>query len=271
VSLSYDQLDIIESFDKNCRESFYQLGIEIHVQADFVVCCSIRRAHGDGHLNQAFDPRHVTIGAGDFWLLAKNRKGEPVATYCLRRFVVDDFYDLIRSLTLWFSDRRQPRDRRFRVDCRIPPFGGEVVHGGGLWVRDDYRGFARLAAAMPRLARVAALRDRPFDHDSAMIRNNPADPAGAAERKAIYMGRRVYGFARVHRFVEGWFPPEGREAVMHLCHATRAEAIASLSGPIVTRRGLRLSELRQAPLVDQDDKPVHAPTVLAQRQQQPRV
>lgn len=259
---------IIVTFENKCRRELRKIGVSILKQSDFAVYSTIRRAHGCGNLNQAFDPRHVDIGEGDFWLLAANRSGEAVATFCLRRFAVRDFYELIRSLSLWSSNRCQPPDPRYVVECRIPPFGGEVVHGGGLWVRDDYRGFSRLAAAMPRLARAVALQDRPFDHDSAMIRNNPEDSAGVAERKAIYMGRRVYGFARVHRFVEGWFPPEGRDAVMHLCHATRAEAMASFCAPAAVSRGLRPSELRKPPLVDQHDQPVHAPAVLSQRQQQ---
>jgi hypothetical protein len=223
-----NHFEIEEAQDK-CLEWLKRSRINLQILSDFRNYGLIRRAQGDRHLNQAFDVRHVEFSDGDFWLLAQNHNSEPVATYCLRRFVVDDFYDLIRSLTLWFSKRPLPADPRFVVQCEIPSFGGEVVHGGGLWIRKDYRGSPRLAAVMPRFARAVALRRRPFDHDSAMIRNNPVDREHAAERKASYMGKRVYGFARVHRFVRGWFPPEGRDAVMHLCHATRAEAIASLS------------------------------------------
>jgi hypothetical protein len=268
MDLSADDKQGIVILENKYRQQFGRIGVSIHKQSDFFVYNSVRRTHGCGRLNQAFDPRHVDIGAGDFWLLAENRAGEAIATFCLRRFAVDDFYDLIGSLSLWFSDPQHPPDPRFVVECRIPSFGGEIVHGGGLWVRDDYRGVSRLAAALPRLARAIALRDRPFDHDSAMIRDAPGDPADIAERKAVYMGIRVYGFARVDRFVNGWFPPEGREAVMHLCHATRAEAILSLSTPAEIRRGLRGSELRKPALVDQHDKPVHPPTILSQRQQQ---
>jgi hypothetical protein len=223
-----DEERVIKNMQHQYINIFQRLLLELQVRYDFEYYTGIRRAQGDHHLNQAFDARHAEFHEGDFWLLARNHRREPVATYCLRRFVVDDFYDLIRSLALWFPNRRLPPDPRFVVTCEIPSFGGEVVHGGGLWVRDDYRGASRLAALMPRFARVIALRRRPFDHDSAMIRNDPADRTDTVERKAIYMGRRVYGFARVHRFVAGWFPPEGRAAIMHLCHATRAEAIASL-------------------------------------------
>jgi hypothetical protein len=271
VNLSPDNNKNVAAFENNCRRVLGKIGVSIQRQSDFVLYSAIRRANGGARLNQAFDPRHADIGADDFWLLAKNPDGEAIATYCLRRFVVNDFYDLLRSLTLWFPNPKPPRDPRFVVECRIPSFGGEIVHGGGLWVRDDYRGFARLAAAMPRLARAAARHDRPFDHDSAMIRDDPADPPAVAARKAAYMGMRVYGFARVHRFVDGWFPPEGRAAVMRLCHSTGTEAMASLSAPAVPGRRSLLAEFRQPALVDQHDKAVHAPPVLSQRQQQARV
>lgn len=271
MSFSPDERRTIVSFEHKCLQTLGDIDVSIRKQSDFVSYNTLRRANGCGRLNQVFDPRYAEIGPSDFWLLAENRAGEAIATYCLRRFVVDDFYDLIRSLTLWFPIRHQPPDPRFIVECSGLPFGGEIVHGGGLWVRDDYRGFSRLAAAMPRLARAAALRQRPFDHDSAIIRDAPGDPPELAERRATYMGMRVYGFARVHRFTNGWFPPEEREAVMHLCHATRAEAVASLSAPSVRRRGLRLSEFREPALVDQYDKPVHPATVLSQRQQQASV
>jgi hypothetical protein len=47
----------------------------------------------------------------------------------------------------------------------------------------------------------------------------------------VSLGVEAYGFARARRFVDGWFPPESREAIMHLCHSTRAEALASLVMP----------------------------------------
>jgi hypothetical protein len=245
-----------------------QTGISIERRCDFATYTAIRRTHGDRHLNQAFDPLHVTFGEGDFWLLAENERGEGIATYCLRRFIVRDFFDLIRSLELWFSRPPRQVDPRFAIDCAIPPFGGEVIHGGGLWIREDYRGSSRLAVVMPHLARALALGDRPFDHDTAMIRNDPGDAAETAERKAIYMGKRVYGFARVDRFVDGWFPPEARNAVMHLCHATRVEAIASLFAMHAKSADLEFGELRKRPFVYQDYQSIHPAAILSQRQQQ---
>ncbi|MBV8890110.1 MAG: hypothetical protein JO267_10035 [Alphaproteobacteria bacterium] len=203
-------------------------GISLRLRRNFHNYVAVRHSYGETHLNQAFDPQHVRFGLHDFWVLAENRAGEPIATYCSRRFRVENFFDLIRSQALWFGDRPRLVDPRFIVECEIPPFGGEVLHGGGLWVRPDYRGATNLSAILPRFARAIALRNRPLDFDSGMIRNDPADPPRLADRKAAFMGVRAYGFARVHRFVDGWFPPEGRAAIMHLCHSTRSEVVGSL-------------------------------------------
>ena len=245
--------------------------LSLRVRRNFEAYAAVRRTHGDIHLNQAFDPRETRFGQDDFWLLAENYKGEPIATYCLRRFLVEDFYALIRSQALWFSDRPHLVDPRFIVECAIPPFGGEVSHGGGLWVREDYRGCSRLAIVMPRFARAIALRSRPFDHDSAMIRNDPRDGAKVADRKAAFMGKRIYGFARVHRLVDGWFPPETREAIIYLCHSTRAEAMDSLVVPRAALDRLQRLNLRKRPLVYQHNEPVNTTTICSKGQEQARV
>ena len=248
-----------------------EAGISLGPRRNFEIYADIRRSYGDTRLNQAFDPRETRFGPDDFWLLAENRNGDAIATYCLRRFLVEDFYTLVRSQTLWFADRFPVADPYFTVECSIPPFGGEISHGGGLWVREDYRGCSRLAIIMPRFARAIALRMRPFDHDSGMIRNDPRDRTDVADRKAIFMGRGVYGFARVHRLIDGWFPPEARRAVIHLCHSTRAEAVGSLLPPRVANGVLSHLELGKRPLVYQHHQLVDMPPIRSKRQQQARV
>lgn len=245
-------------------------GITLRVRRNFAAYAAIRRDYGDLHLNQAFDPRYAKFGDHDFWLLAENPQGEAIGTYCLRRFLADDFFDLIRSQALWFGARPHLVDPRFVVACEIPPFGGEVVHEGGCWVREDYRGPARqprLSRVLSRLARAIALRNRPFDHTSGMICNDPRDPAEVTRRKARSLAIGAYGFARVEKFVEGWFPPEGRAAVMHLCHATRAEAAASLDPPPeAAAAGLGRLQFGQGPLVEQNEQLIDMLSVSGQRQ-----
>jgi hypothetical protein len=203
--------------------------ISIEIHRDFSFYKSIRHHYGDANLNQAFDPQYTHLGHYDFWILARGRQGDEVATYCMRRFIIDDFFHLIRTQALWFSRIPDLMREELRIDCEIPPFGGAVVHGGGLWVRRDFRGWSRLASVLPRLARALALLEGTFDHDTGMIRSAAADSPRAAERKAAFAALRICGFARVSRFVDGWFPPEGRNAIMHLCHSTKVEAMASLA------------------------------------------
>jgi hypothetical protein len=267
---AYDSARIQLAIEESLA-AFLEAGISLRVRRDFETYATIRRTHGDIHLNQAFDPRETRFGEDDFWLLAENYKGESIATYCLRRFLVEDFYALIRSQALWFSDSLHLVDRRFIVECAIPPFGGEVSHGGGLWVREDYRGYSRLAIVMPRFARAIALRRRPFDHDSGMILNDPQEGAKVADRKAAFMGQRIYGFARVHRVVDGWFPPETSEAIVHLCHSTRAEAIDSLVVRRAVLEGLRSLNLRKRSLVYQHNELINTPSVRSKGQEQARV
>ena len=270
--LTHQETKIVDAAHNGLWPLLLQNGLSLELRDDFEKYTAIRHYHGDRHLNQAFDPQHVKFGRSDFWLLVENSKGEAIATYCLRRFCVNDFFGVIRSLTLWSRNPSNGADPRFVVACKIPPFGGEVVHGGGLWIRNDYRGRSRLAVLLPHLARVFALRDRPFDHDSGMIRNNPAEPTEVAERKATFVGTKVYGFARVHRFVDGWFPPEGRNAIMHLCHATRAEVISSLSTwQIAGERSARGSQFGKLPLVNQHHQAVYSAAILGEWQQQPSI
>jgi len=245
-----------------------EAGISLRLRRNFEIYADVRRSHGETHLNQAFDPRETRFGPDDFWLLAENPGGDAIATYCLRRFFVDDFYALVRSQALWFSNKCPLADQHFTVECPIPPFGGEIAHGGGLWVREDYRGCSRLAIVMPRFARAIALRMRPFDHDSGMIRNDPRDRTDVADRKATFIGRRVYGFARVHRLIDGWFPPEARRAIIHLCHSTRAEAVGSLLAPRVAIKVLPHLELGKRPFVYQHHELVDASSIYTKGQQQ---
>ena len=235
--------------------------ISLDLQHDFSSYVKIRRNHGDRHLNQAFDPEYTSFNKEDFWLCARNRRGEAIATYCVRWFVIDDFYRLIRSQALWFSASPCPIGRPLVVECDIPPFGGEITHGGGLWVREDWRGSSRLAFVLPRLGRALSLSKRPFDHDTGMIRNDPRDSPKTAERKAAFASLRVYGFARVSQFVTGWFAPEGRNAIMHLCHATKVEAIASLSTAAITARIDKADCGYSSPRLRSTTKPVSPTTV----------
>jgi hypothetical protein len=255
-------------------DTLAEIGIIVRVRRDFDLYVATRRALGDTHLNQAFDPAFTRFKPSDFWLHAQNQDGKLIATYCMRRLVVDDFYGLVRSQALWFGTP-QKTDRHFIVDCDIAPFGGVVSHGGGLWVREDHRGAwrrPRLSTILPRLGCAIGLRDAPFDHESAMILVDPHCPIELVEQKATSLGIGAYRFTRARPLVKGWFPPEGREATVFLCHSTRAEALASLtvSSLSITARSERV-ELRNLPFIDQNQQLVHPSAIGGERQQHPRI
>lgn len=272
--LTSDEFARVQLAIEDYIEALGAIGIVVRVRRDFDDYAAMRRAQGDIHLNQAFDPAFTRFKPDDFWLLAQNQSGEPVASYCVRRLIVENFYDLVRSQVLWFGEPGAT-DPRFSLGCEIPAFGGEVSHGGGLWVREDYRGAwrqPRLSTVMTRLGCAIGLRNRPFDHDSAMILINPACPSGIVEQKAASLAVKAYRFARTRPLVDGWFPPEQREAIVYLCHSTRREALASLDArPLsVTARGERL-EFGNLPFVDQHQQLVDTSAIGGQRQQQARV
>ena len=256
--------DVLNQAIDACYGAAERHRITFRIRKDFNEYVAVRRAHGDIHLNQAFDPAFTNFDYLDFWVLGENFKSEAIVTYCVRHFKVADFYTLIRSQALWFGPRLRTVDPTFMLKYTIPPFGGQVTHGGGLWIRRDYRGYSGLAQIIPRFARSVAFLHWPADHDSAMIRNDPSDTPQLADRKAVFMGTRTYGFARVGRFVNGWFPPEERHAIMHLCHVTRAEALLTLS---VTSQNI--APLRPIPvsgrvrLLTQEDGPRAAPSLRA--------
>jgi hypothetical protein len=277
MPLNNEESKVVQLAIESYIEWLAWAGITVRVRRNFETYAAIRLANGIMHLNQAFDPRHVRFDNDDFWLLALDRRGEAIATYCVRRFVVDDFHGLIRSQALWFGKRPRLADPNFAIEYVIPPFGGEVVHEGGCWVRKDHRGRSqqpRLSHALSRLARAIALRNQPFDYDTGMILNDPRDRPEVTSRKAVSLGIETYGFAGVHRLVDGWFPPEGRDAIVYLCYSARAEALASLAPPSPKDAGTqapRSSEFWQEPLVEQNEELIDALAVSGQWQQEPSV
>lgn len=220
--LSDAEFDRVQRAIESYLATLLELGIRVHVRRDFDRYVGLRRAHGDHHLNQAFDPAHTRFDRRDFWLLMEQqRDGSAVATYCLRVLDVDNFYTEVHSQRFWFGSAPRLVDPRFVVTCEVPPFGGVVASSGGMWVRPDKRG-GGVSKIVPRLARALALRNSAVEHDCGMVLNNPE-----AARLAI----RNYGYARVGLMTDGWFPPEQADMRVDLCHADRAECLASLIEP----------------------------------------
>jgi hypothetical protein len=215
------EFDIVQRAIEAYLERLREIGLRVHVLRDFKRYVATRHTNGDHHLNQAFDPAHTEFGRHDFWLLLEERGGSAAGTYCMRMIAVKNFYTEVQTQRFWFGPKLRLVDPRFVVDCKIPPFGGLVASCGGMWVRPDWRG-SGVSKIVPRLARALGLRNSQIEHDCGMVLNNP-DPARLAVRN--------YGYARVELMTRGWFPPEQCEMTVHLCHADRAECLASLVAP----------------------------------------
>ena len=219
--LTDDEFETVQRSIEAYLARLMEIGLHVHVLRDFERYVATRRINGDHHLNQAFDPTHTHFDRRDFWLLLEDQNGKTAGTYCMRILDVENFYAEIQTQRFWFGPRLRVVDPRFVVSCSIPPFGGVVASCGGMWVRPDRRGDG-VSRIVPRLARALGLRNSNIEHDCGMVLNNP-DPARLAVRN--------YGYARVELMTDGWFPPEQCDMVVHLCHADRAECLASLITP----------------------------------------
>ena len=219
--LTDGEFDLVQRSIEAYLARLRDLELHVHVLRDFERYVAVRRANGEHHLNQAFDPAHTQFDRRDFWLLLEDHAGTTVATYCMRILDVENFYTEVQTLRFWFGPKLRLVDPRFVLTCSIPPFGGVVASCGGMWVRPDRRG-GGISRIVPRLARALGLRNSNIDHDCGMVLNNP-DPARLAVRN--------YGYARVDLMADGWFPPEERDMTVHLCHADRAECLTSLVAP----------------------------------------
>jgi hypothetical protein len=225
---------IAQTSIENAINMCFRRKIQLSVRLNFKAFAEIRKAFGH-KLNQAFDPEFTKFGPNDFWVSANLQTGElrdgPIAMAAMRVFHVDDFFEIIQDQSLWFGEPRK-LDPRFHVYCEIPPFGGVVGHCGSLWVHPHYRGSkpgVRLSSLLPRYCRAIAIRNFGIEHDTGMIRTVPRTDLAKADRKARFTGTRVYGYARVEPFCDGWFAPDKVPAIVHLAHSTRHEALVDLA------------------------------------------
>src|SRR5262245_33466046 len=89
--LSDAEFDRVQRAIEAYLATLLQVGIRVQVRRDFDRYVALRRAHGDHHLNQAFDPAHTRFDRRDFWLLMEQQgDGGTVATYCLRVLDTDN-------------------------------------------------------------------------------------------------------------------------------------------------------------------------------------
>jgi hypothetical protein len=192
------------------------IGAELSVESDFDELIDARAQSSDPWIYPTFDPRLSDLGEDALWLRAATPQGDTVATYAVRVFDTDDFYDLMRTGALWFA---RPAGRRACGHVAAPvPIAGLVGHCGAAWVRPDWRERG-LVQLLCRYGRGLLLRDFAVEHETGLVfeRNFRSG-----------LAQRAYGYPRVPNVIDGFFPPSGSEARVHLCHMSRTEMLADL-------------------------------------------
>jgi hypothetical protein len=207
----------VQDYCGRTMNDILRLGLTVHIEDDFHAFARLRRSIGDGFCYPSLDPKQCRIGAKDFWLHVVDDAGETMATLAARVFAdVDDFYQLMRSETLW-NDLRLHEVGRCQPNCSIPPFGGVVGHSGGMWVSPAQRGRG-LAKLMQSLSRGLQLRNHAIDVDTGLV----FEPL-------VQFALSQYQYPRCELVIEGYFPPTGKDARVFLCHMDRQEALRSMA------------------------------------------
>jgi hypothetical protein len=193
------------------------LGVRLSIEFDFDGLLEARAESSDPWLYPTFDPRLSDLSEDALWLRAATPSGDTIATYAVRVFETGDFYDLMRSGALWFA---QPAAER--GGCRIVsatlPIAGLVGHCGAAWVHPAWRDRG-LVQLLCRYGRALLLRDFAVDHETGLV---------AEHNYRSGLAQRAYGYPRVPKVVDGFFPPSGSEARVYLCHMSRAEMLDDL-------------------------------------------
>ena len=212
--LASEDFATVQDFIGRTLETFATIHVDLVVETDFAAFAAIRRSVADGLVYPTFDPRHSVLDRAAFWLRLVDRTGRTVATSAARLFVAEDFYDLVRTETLWFDRGPRPVGLAPVVDCVIPPFGGRICHQGGTWVHPDFRGHG-LAGLLTGLSRALMLRNEAIDFDTGVV-------SEASHRSRL--AELSYGYPRVALCVASYDRFAGYPEPVYLCHMTRAEA-----------------------------------------------
>jgi hypothetical protein len=222
--LSDGEFALVQDYIAHVMEEVLEMGLRLEIEHNFDLFASIRGRVADKWVYPACDPHLSDIETDALWVRAVDRGGETVATGAVRIFETDDFYELMRSERLWFRTPGIGAPKRCPVDCSIPPFGGTIGHGGGVWVHPTWRGRG-LAGIMPKFARALTVRNNEIDYETGLV---------FEELRSLPL--RAYGFPRVAKIVDGFFPPTGKAERVYLCHITRNEVLTDMRAVLAPRR-----------------------------------
>jgi hypothetical protein len=206
----------VQAYCTRTLNNILHLDVTLHVEHDFREFARLRRSLGDGFCYPSLDPAQCRIEPDAFWLHVLDDAGRTMATLAARIFSdVEDFYQLMRSETLW-NDRHLHEVGRCRPSCTIPSFGGVIGHSGGMWVCPSQRGRG-LAGLMQSLSRGLQLRNHAIDFDTGLV----FEPL-------VQFALNQYRYPRCEPVIDGYFPPTAKTARVYLCHMTRDEALRSM-------------------------------------------
>jgi hypothetical protein len=209
---------LVQDYIAHVIDEVLEMGLRPEIEHNFDLFASIRGGVADKWVYPCYDPRLSDTDHDGLWVRAVDRHGQTVATSAARIFETEDFYDLMRSERLWFRAPDHAAPWRCPVECTIPVFGGIVGHAGGTWVHPEWRQRG-LSSLMPKFARALMLRNHDIDHETGLV----------FEGLALHgLPRKSYGYMRVAKVVDGFFPPTGKPERVYLCHITRGEALQQI-------------------------------------------
>jgi hypothetical protein len=138
-------------------------GVRLVIEYDFAELAEIWteiQKTGNG-LTPSFDTRCGYGGRDGYWISARNKRNDIVATIVGRVFdwSQSDLATELRSFRFFYGDHvqhfKKPSERCVVTARFAASLSGKVLFGGGAWVRPDFRG-AGLTLLLPRLSKIYA-------------------------------------------------------------------------------------------------------------------
>ncbi|MCG8545965.1 MAG: hypothetical protein MJE12_17345 [Alphaproteobacteria bacterium] len=204
---SDEDLENIQRFVELTRKKVATRDLTLKISNDpqaFVDCLADQDfTHG---IPTTHDPAKSDVRPGNFfWIYLLHRTGV-AATHGLRCVKTDDLMEDIRANTVFFDSTPlldyQPLD--FHPEAKyIPLISGNVVMGGGYWIRKDFRG--RWATPyFGRVGRALAARQFKMDWYASFFLNTP-------DRRDF--GQKGAGISEAKPLLKGHYPPYGDKEV----------------------------------------------------------
>ena len=220
--LTDEQLRSIQAYIDKAEVEMSEIGLRLEISSDMEAWTRFMEGALEiARINTTYDPRYSNANSENcFWISAKDERDEIVGCVCDRVFRTDNFLDQIRNNLLFYD--KKPIQRHVELDLVYPPnmqlLSGNVGHGGGLWVRPDYRGTG-LSRYLPPLVRALALRHFDLDWNTVVTKNT-------ANRKAMARDRLAYDQQYVCSV--GYWPPYDENVEMQFHYIGRDGILAQV-------------------------------------------